>query len=73
MEEPRVSVKTITTVREYDEQGRVVKETVTQVEHATPVVVGPDDWWRRPPPGWWQNPVISHTNTALAGHRESPA
>ena len=56
-------IKTITTVREYDEQGRVVKETTTEVEHTAPspfpVEQDSGDWWRLPRRGWWQDPVVS--------------
>jgi hypothetical protein len=50
-------------VREFDDQGRVVKETVTECEYAQPVMIDSGDWWRRGQQGWWQNPVISSGGT----------
>lgn len=49
-----------TTVREYDAEGRVVKETITTSEYDWPAVTTtPNTPYVQPQP-WWQSPVISH-------------
>jgi hypothetical protein len=59
-------VKTTTTVREYDDQGRLVRETTT--EHTWPEPRVDDGQWWRPPQQqwWWQNPVISYGSNTTA-------
>jgi hypothetical protein len=56
-----VNGKTITTTREYDDQGRVTKETTIEVEWPEPYRDS-GQWWQPVQP-WWQNPVISYTVT----------
>ena len=58
-------MKTTTITREYDDEGRCIREI--RVEHevpdALPQPVYPNDWWR-PQPGWWQYPIISYTTSS---------
>ena len=64
-------MKTTTITREYDDEGRCIRET--QVEYEVPepkpqpyipyIIDG--KWWPPQPvaPGWWQYPIISSTTT----------
>ena len=49
--------RTITTVREYDDKGRVTKETRTETTTPDPYTDG--RYWQRDSGQWWQNPIVS--------------
>ena len=54
--------KTTTTTREYDDEGRLVKETTVEVEWPEPYRDS-GRWWQPNPLPWWQNPIISYAQT----------
>lgn len=52
-----VSGKTITTVREYGAEGRLIRETITEHTQQPDYWVDDTRWWQQPTP-WWQNPPV---------------
>jgi hypothetical protein len=56
--------RTVTTVFEYDKDGKVIKETRTEYEYEWEPSVQPHQpFYPSNAPGWWQNPVICTTTT----------
>ncbi len=66
-------MKTTTVTREYDAEGRCVRETRVEVEHSDPkpYTVGDDYWWRPQPP-WWRSPVITWTASDTTPYTVAP-
>ena len=54
--------KTVTTVREFNEDGKIVKETVTETTEDNVFTTSPPNWWDTDTPyrpNWWDYMTIS--------------